>query len=171
VSQSNTQLLSFLGAGVCFFLTTVHSLWTMWSHPVWSAHLWSCFVSQRWRCMPSASALPSPRLSAFTSNGSAEPYLWAYPSVFLLKAEDRAHFWNPCVCVFIFRARRMSSSLAWSTPGPCVSLQSRWPTASHVPSLHHLVRNIPTDPHLPLLSFHFLSFFGNTISSGFWSWC
>lgn len=43
------------------------------------------------------------------------------------------------VCASICRAKPMSSSLAWSTPGPCVSLLSVWPTASHVPLLHHLV--------------------------------
>lgn len=40
------------------------------------------------------------------------------------------------------RVKPTSSSLAWSTPGLCVSLLSVWPTASRAPSLHLLVRDI-----------------------------
>ncbi len=133
----------------------------MWLRPVWLAHLWSCFASQRWQFMPSASASPSRRLSAFMSDGLVEHFMLnsvmscqAYLTVLCFK------MWkSECVCVFLCRVRPMSSSLAWSTPGPCVSLQSVWPTASHVPSLHPLVSNTVTlvYPHLPLPSLHLLS--------------
>lgn len=79
------RLTGFIVAGACFFLTTVHFLSTMWLHPVWLAHLWSCFESHHWQYMLSASASPSPRLSAFTSNGLAEPFMLI--SVFLCRTQ------------------------------------------------------------------------------------
>lgn len=49
---------------------------------------------------------------------------------------------------FPCRVKLMSSSLAWSMPGPCASLLSVWPTASRVPSLRPSV----SDTQLPCIT-------------------
>lgn len=70
----------------------------MWLHRAWSARLWSCFVYRHWLCTPSASALQSPRLSGFMSNGFVKPFM--LKSVFSCKILlNLKRFKRVCFCL------------------------------------------------------------------------